>query len=486
MKTIANRLRQVSLRGGIVAALLMAVAVPASLLAWGPDRPTFTFQNPAPYVTFNSITDNKKHGDERNFVQIRNYTDNGSFGENVDLKPGKEYEVYVFYHNNASPDLNDAAHNYKGIARNTSMRVQMPATVTANENARVTGFVSASNAKPAQVWDEAYAKNTTGGAVALRYVPNSAKITSEGAVNGKSIDLTKLASQSGAPLGYNALDGNLPGCNKYSGYVTYRFTVDQPNFEISKQVSAAGQNKYVESLKTNAGSKVDYKIKYKNTGTATQNHVTLTDVLPKGVNYEKDSLMYSSSKTNNQWKAATSDALTTKGVDFGAFAPGAALYVKFTAAISKNDDLAQCGANELVNTVTVKTENGSKSDDATVVVDKECVEPEEIEVCDTRDDTIKTVDLSEYEANKDSYTKDLSKCDKRTVEVCNPTTGKIITVDESKKDSYNDRNDEACKDNATPVATELPKTGLSESIMSVLGLGIVTASSYYYVSSRKF
>src|SRR5690606_18830256 len=101
-----------------------------------------------------------------------------SYGENVTLQAGKEYMVYVFYHNNAASNLNDAAHNYKGVAKDAAMRVSMPATVKAGENARFTGYVGASNAQPQQVWDEAYGKAESD--YALRYVPGSATIHSNG------------------------------------------------------------------------------------------------------------------------------------------------------------------------------------------------------------------------------------------------------------------------------------------------------------------
>lgn len=449
MKNLFRALRRAPKKSAFVAALLMAAVVPAALLAWGPDRPTFTLQNPATYVTFNSITDNKKHGDERNFVQIRNYTDNGKFGENVDLVPGKEYEVYVFYHNNASSNFNSAEHNYKGIARNTKMRVQMPATVNAGASARVTGFVSASNANPAQVWDEAYGKNTSDGAVALRYVPNSAKVTSEGPVNGQAIDLTKLASADGALLGYDALDGNLPGCNPYSGYVTYRFKVDQPNFEITKEVSPAGKNQYTKNLAVKPGDKVDYKIKYKNTGTVTQENVTLKDELPAGVTYVAGTTQYSSSKTNNQWTPVKNDTLTTDGINFGSFAPGGALYVKFSAVVVTNDKL-ECGNSKLVNTAKVYTENGSKSDDATVTVNKDCKEepkPKYIEVCRLSDSKY-PVRIKENEFDKNKHSMNPKDCEVEDV-------------------------------------TTLPETGVADVLTGVMGLGALTTATYYYVASRR-
>lgn len=462
MKNIIRVIRNAPKRSGIIATLVAAVAVPAMLVAWGPSRPTFTMANPASYVTFNSITDNPKHGDERNFVQIRDYTSNGQFGENVDLVPGNEYEVYVFYHNNASSDLNDAANDYKGIAQDSFMRVQMPATVAGETDARVTGFVGASNATPEVVWDEAYGKNTSSSAVALRYVPNSAEITSNGAINGNKINLTELASSDGAKLGYDAFDGKVPGCTEFSGYVTYRFKVDQPNFEITKDVSVSGENKYSDSVAVDPASKVDFKIKYKNVGTVIQENVTIKDKLPAGLTYVKGSTYYSSSKTNNEWTPTETDSLVASGIDFGAFAPGGALYVKFTAMVASNDDLEKCDENKFVNTAHAITKNGTKHDTAEVVTDKECEEkPEEIKVCDLDDLTIKTISKDEYDANRDRYTTDLSKCKEEP-----PVTPEPPVEPE------------------TPV-TELPETGLANAITGVFGLGSLTAASYYYLASRR-
>lgn len=507
MKKLFAALKSAPKRTAALAVVAAAVFVPAALYAWGPDRPTFTLEKPAPYVTFNSMTNNQKHGDERNFVQIRNASDNGKFGENVDLTPGKEYEVYVFYHNNAASNLNDAAHDYKGIAQNAFMRVQMPASVTAGQNARVTGFVGASNAKPAQVWDEAYGKNTSTGDVALRYVPNSAKITNLGATNGQSIDLNKLTSATGTPLGYDKLDGKLPGCNEFSGYVTYRFKVDQPNFEVQKTVSASGQNQYQEQVTAKPGAEVEYKIKYKNNGTTAQNNVSIRDKLPAGVSYVANSTMYSSSKTGNQWAKVDSNDVVTRGVDFGAFAPGGALYVKFKAKIVDNDKLEKCGVNTLINTATAETPNGGKSDTANVVVTKECQPPvEKIKACNT--ETGKIEEVEKGKENTPPYTTDLSKCEEKPpvemVEACNTETGKIERVEKGKENTAPYTTDlEKCQpkppvtpeEPETPVTpeqptpeqpvTELPTTGAADTIVSFVGLGSLIAAASYYVASRR-
>ncbi len=468
MKQLLRVVRQAPKRSGLVAVLAGVLMIPAALLAWGPDRPTFTIEKPASYVTFNSITNNPKHGDERNFVLIRNFTDNADFSDNTKLVPGKEYEVYVYYHNNAADALNTKEYDYKGIAKDTFMKVQMPATVAAGSKARVTGTVGASNAQPKSVWDEAYGANDTNGTVALRYVPNSARITSAGAVNGQSIDLNKLTSTSGALLGYDKLDGKLPGCMQYTGYVTYRFKVDQPNFEVKKEVSKTNKNDFKDSVNAKAGEVVDFRIHYKNTGTMTQEHVSIRDDLPEDLKFIDGSAKYFSAKTNGAWKAISdTDALVTSGVDFGSFGPNGGMYVAFKARVADTEEL-KCGVNRLVNTGVVTTNNGTKQDKATVVVERECKEtpeqpkPEMVKVCDTE-------------------------------------TGDIVTVtkDESQDDRYAPVDSDKCKDETpevpevpetpeTPeVPEELPQTGLGLALNGLAGIGTLTAASYYYVSSRR-
>ena len=62
--------------GGVIASAflltaLVSLLLAATMLVWSPARSTFTTDKPATYVTFNSITNNPAHGDERNFMQIR-------------------------------------------------------------------------------------------------------------------------------------------------------------------------------------------------------------------------------------------------------------------------------------------------------------------------------------------------------------------------------------------------------------------------------
>ena len=363
----------------VFAAFAVAILAPLAVHAWGPDRPTYTYQNPAPHVTFNSMTGTPNYGDERNFVRIKEATAaNNTYVDNINLQAGKQYTVMVYYHNNASSTLNDAAHQYKGVAQNAKMRVQMPSTVLAGEKARITGFVSADNAQPGTVWDEAYASASSN--VALRYVPNSATIYSNGAVDGQKMPESLYTT--GANLGYNELDGKLKGCNEFAGWVTYNIVVDQPNFEVSKEVAKKGTSDWKESINAVPGEEVDYRIHYKNTGTTDQNNVVIKDVLPTGVTYVAGTTQVSNAASNFQWKPTTNNEVTKGGLNIGNYAANGGAYVKFTAKLPAKDTLA-CGTNTLINKGIAETNNGNKSDNANVVVKKECEPPVVKYTCDS-------------------------------------------------------------------------------------------------------
>ncbi len=354
----------------IIATVATTILAPTALLAWGPGRPTFTTAVPATYVTFNSITDNPSQGDERNFVKVREANaGNETYSDSVSLKAGSEYVVFVYFHNNA-------ASNYNLTANGSFVRAEIPKIVpNGSTGTKANGFVGATNANPTQVWDDISFSNATGGDIGLDYVPGSATIHSFGAVNGKAMS-DKIVT-TGAAIGYNALDGKVPGCNEFAGYVTFRVKANQPNFTISKQVHKTGTTGWKETDAVNPGDSVDYLITYKNTGTTAQQNVAIYDVLPAGVTYIAGTTYLANKQNPNGVKSV--DGITGNGINIGNYAPGEMAYIKFSAKVADNKDLANCGNNTLVNTGKVVTANGSKTDTANVTVVKKCeVTPPEL------------------------------------------------------------------------------------------------------------
>jgi uncharacterized repeat protein (TIGR01451 family)/LPXTG-motif cell wall-anchored protein len=452
------------------AAVLMvaaAILIPATLLAWGPDRQTYTYEQPAGKVTFNSITNNPQIGDERNFVRIREEGTTQNYGDNVNLVPGKVYEMMVYYHNNAASNLNASG---KGIAKDVMLRMELPGIVKPGVNAVLAGNISASNADPGTVWDEAYGKNTTNADIALRYLSGSAKVSSNGAVDGMTLPDSLFTT--GTKLGYDALDGILKGCNEYAGYVTFKFRVDQPNFTVKKEVSTDGKT-WKKSVSTTPGSTVQYRLTYQNTGTTQQDNVSVRDMLPNGVSYVAGSTVIANQTTGGSYKS-TIDGITTVGYNAGSYQPKGNVFFKISAKMPSASALA-CGTNKLTNTVRVTTSGGSKEDTADVTINKEC-EPGKITVCELATNKIITIKETDFDATK--YTKDLSKCDVKTIQVCELSTKKIITINESQFDSAKHTKD-------LGQCVELPQTGPTETILGLVGLGAIVASLGYFIASRR-
>lgn len=416
-----------------VAIATAVIAVPAGLLAWGPGRATFTIANPADYVTFNSITDNPNIGDERNFVAIRESGTNGLWQDTQNVQPGKEYVVRLYVHNNAASNLNLVAQNVKAS-------INLP-TNTA-KSIDVQGFIRSSSAQPNEVYDHAtFAASQN---FNLAYKAGSLKYYNNANGNGFSIPETAFTN-SGASLGYDKMDGKIPGCFQYAGYLTFivkpQFAAT-PDFTVSKQVSKHGENKWVENYTAQPGETVDYLVEYKNTSTIQQDDVTFRDTLPADVSYVPGSTTFRGSN------GPASDNITKGGINVGSYAAGANSWAVFSAKVASKDEL-ECGTNTLVNKVNVTTkQGGSKDDTATVVVNKTC-EVKKVKACNL--DTLAIEQVEESKIDDIHYTLDLDKCcppEEKTIEVCR-LEDKVypVTIKESEFDSSKySKNPADCKD----------------------------------------
>ena len=412
MKNLVAAIKRAPKSAAVVTTVIAAVIVPAALFAWGPTRTIYTMDSPADHVTFNSIKNNPHYGDERDFVTVKDPA-TGNFTNNLTVEPGKEYEVRIFAHNDAAANLNLKALNTKMHA--------VVSTKTGKESA-ITGYVSADNAVPQQVYDDVKFNSTKD--FNLAYVAGSARVYNNGYAagggQGKAFS-DSLVTSAGAKLGYAAEgDGIIPGCFEYINYVYFKVKpqfAPVADFSVQKKVSETDKNVWQEALTAKAEQTVDYRIEYKNTGTMQQDNVVVKDQLPAGVTYVPGSTkLYNTQNTSG--KTLTDGVTSSKGVNIGSHAAGAASFVVFKAKVAKNADLAKCGDNTLVNNATVATDNGSKSDTASVKVAKTCAPGE------------------------------------------TPKTPPV-------------------------VPTELPKTGAGEGILSLIGLGSIVAAASYYVASRR-
>lgn len=200
---------------------------------------SYTESNPPNLPVLNSISDNPDTSELR-FIQI---VDTGLRSPNflsTHLDPDREYEVRIYCRNDANPDYNESG---QSVATNVRLAIDLPSKYTASTKNRLeNGYISfcdrigaviayndGQNDAPQLV--SAYAEIFSDETLKLEYVPGSAKITSAGAVNNAQLS-KQLFKPQGIMLGYDALDGKLPGGRDYACIITFRFRTSASTWNI--------------------------------------------------------------------------------------------------------------------------------------------------------------------------------------------------------------------------------------------------------------
>ncbi len=350
-------------------AMMLAFLPVMDTFAWGPERETFTMENPATYPTFNSITNNPTIGDERDFVRVGEINaEVTELKDEIEVIPGKQYLVYMYFHNNASATFNDAAHNNSGVAFGARMSTSFSTVLTPNEKGTITGTVTANNSKPTSVWDEAYMTTKTE-KVLLNYVAGSAKIYSDWKANG-SVLSDNLFTETGTLIGLNELNGVIPGCEEYHGVVSYVLQASELKGTIEKTVSKDGIN-FAETIDAKEGDEVYYKLTIKNAGDVELKNSVIRDALPEKLTLVSGSVELSANESTTKDKL--SDNLFTTGYNLGTIGTGNTVYITYRAKVAEGLD---CGSLKLTNTAKLTYDSNvstgdSDTDTATVKVSKD-------------------------------------------------------------------------------------------------------------------
>ena len=538
MTRVSTKLRAFPKRVMAVAAVAVsAITIPAMLHAWGPERPTYTIETPADHVTFNSITDNPHIGDERNFVGIRENNTNGLWQDSQEVQPGKEYVVRMYVHNNAGANLGL-------VAENTTAMFNLPTTT--GKSIQVDGYLKASNASPQEVYD--HATFTSSEDFNLALIPGSIKYHNN--ANGNGFDIPEsLFTSAGATLGYDKMDGKIPGCFEYAGYLSYivkpQFADKPTDFTIKKEVRKAGEKTWNDTtMQAAAGDKLNYRLTFANTGQTELKNVMLKDALPSGVSLVPGTVRILNAANPQGAYVQDGDKLVSTGVNIGSYTGGGSnAIVIFDATLPAADKLA-CGVNSFRNVVSATPEGTTpKEDDATTTVPgKECEEPQPktIEVCRLSDKKYPvTIDENDFDETKHSKNpndcKGTPKPVEKEIEVCRLSDKKFpVTIKETEFDSAkHSKNPNDCKEAPTPVkktievcrlsdktypvtiketefnetlysknsndcsvttpekpaptqsVEQLPETGALAPIAPFVGLGSIAAAAGYYIHSRR-
>ncbi|MDB5182411.1 MAG: exported protein of unknown function [Candidatus Saccharibacteria bacterium] len=369
-------------------AVIAAVAVPLAVhgsqakAGYGPTRTRVYDWNVdadkvgAQTPTLDSFINSPAYGDERNLTRIapvvsgQNAVDADFSKENVTATAGNEYWVRVYVHNDANQTLNDAEHNYVGVATNTKVRVAI-AQGQAN-GIDVMGYVSADNAVDPVVYDTGTLVNDTQ-KFSVSYVPGSASILNQAHLSGTPLS-DDIAGANGVQIGYDQMDGKLPACFQYSAYVFVKVKVNAPNISIAKterQVKLVdgkltGQGDFADTLAVKPGDKVSYRLYFKNNGSDYSDNVTVRDTLPAGLTLDPGTITLVS-PLHPTGMVLNDNALANGGQNVGSYAAGADSYIYFRAIVGNPAD----DTCKIVNTAYVHGDNSPEtSDTATLTYDQ--------------------------------------------------------------------------------------------------------------------
>ena len=377
----------------LTAGVIAAVTIPVASNAWGPTRDTFTIKNPADHIAFDSITDNPNFGDERNFLRVRdsdskywvagsNPTGYGNSGKNgwtdtMNMREGHTYDVKLYVHNNAASNLNL-------VATNVRAHINLPTKEsTYGHQFEINGYLWADNAKPQEIWDNIVLKGDKAfhvKVISQKYY-NNLNTEDQGGFNLPNEVYTAKGSGTGALLGYNQMDGKIPGCFQYSGFVLLKIqpvfqVVPAPSYDVSKTV---------DKTTANPGDTINYTINVKNTGNINLTNVKVNDQLP--------AYYSSASETISSQNGHTGSIVKGGSVTFNKLNVGETATIKISYKIKDKDQL-DCGTTTITNKVTSSTDQDQTEDDnsnnqATTTVNKDCTPPP---VKKPGYDLVKTVD----------------------------------------------------------------------------------------------
>ena len=359
---------------GAVAAVALTAGAAALVTAWGDNgggRPSYTLEeinNGAlgDTITLNSISDNPNIGDEKNFVGARLLSDTSRVwnANSIEAVDGETYVIRAYVHNNSPKEYDAVAQDVTvgfDIAEGTGTDVE------------VQGIVSSSNATPTQYYDSVHF--TSDVAFHLEYVAGSALLENNGIGANGGVALPDAITSGGTLIGYEALDGQVPGCFQFANYVTIEVKVVYDySYTVDKTVRLSGTKDWTDNLTANIGDEVEYQIAYQNLESTTVSDVMVKDVLPANLEYVEGSTVIYNSSHPSGFTYDDGAALFSTGLNIGSYGSEANAFIRFKAKIVDNS--FECGENTMTNWGQVGTGSTTKQDSAVITINKTCEEPE--------------------------------------------------------------------------------------------------------------
>ena len=131
------------------------------------------------------------------------------------VEEGHEYVVRVYCHNNAASNLNLCAEDVRAYVR-------LPDEYAKRIN--IGCQINCSNADPAEYRDGTNFYSDDGRPFKLVYIKDSLRYHNNAGtfrLQDEAEEGTPVFTNEGVLLGFDEMDGSIPGCMQYAGYLTF-------------------------------------------------------------------------------------------------------------------------------------------------------------------------------------------------------------------------------------------------------------------------
>lgn len=281
-------------------------------------------------AVFNSLSDGD-FGNEKRYISARKAESESNAAwtyRELTVKDGETYTLRIYLHNNGGQ-----------TATGTRVAINLP-----TDSARqipVHGFIFSDNTTPSQYWDGILFKANQ--EFHLEYLYGGAELTSGelGTIPLDDAVVTKAASERGVQVGYSAKDGEMPGGAECFVTVKVRVAMDEPHaaekvsFMTEVKVRQEGATEWQKSTAAKAGDTLEVQFQYRNTGTATQNQVMASVVLPEGTE-----LVPGTTKLYNvlyeDGLLIEEDTVAESGIPIGNYSANSNAYVRCTVRVTED------------------------------------------------------------------------------------------------------------------------------------------------------
>lgn len=245
----------------------------------------------------------------------------------IQVEDGETYEIWMYVQND----------NPGAVVEGLRAAISVP-TMSTGQVCQISGFFHSDNAVATKIWSTVLLTGEQG--FALDYVFGKAKLINAAHPDGLSLNdeiVTKAASERGVLIGYDELNGKLPGGSDYGTYVVIRVKVEylEPApMNVRSRARADDTSEWQETLKgVQVGDELTYRVEYQNASAGVEKNVLGRFWLDGGLEYISGSARLINAECPDG--ASLDDSFLLNYTNIGNYDVGANAIVEFSVRVTE-------------------------------------------------------------------------------------------------------------------------------------------------------